>query len=115
MSCTRFQQCINKFIKDELDVKDMDFFVGHARKCRECYEELEINYIINVGLERIEKDSKASFDLKGELERKLKQLEEKADAMYKFNVYNKIICITAYICMAAVIILSMFDFLGIFH
>lgn len=114
MSCIRFQQNINKFIRSELDAEDMDFFVGHAKKCRECYDELEINYIINVGLERIEKDSKASFDLKGELERKLKQLEEKADRLYKFNVYNKIVCITAYTCMVAVIILSMFDFLGIF-
>ncbi len=108
MSCRRFEQNINNFINNELPAEDMDFFVGHAKKCKECYEELEINYIINVGLKRMEKDSRASFDLKGELERKLKDLEERSDRLYKFRVYNKIVCITAYICMAAVIILSMF-------
>jgi len=114
LSCRKFQHNINNFINNELNEEDMDFFVGHAKKCRECYEELEINYIINVGLVRIEKDAKATFDLKGELERKLKDLEEKSDMLYRFRLYNKIVCITAYICMLAAIILSMFDFLKIF-
>lgn len=104
-SCGKFQQVLNDFITIGIDDEDIDFFVGHAKNCKDCYEELEINYMVNVGLDRIEKDSGASFDLKGQLEKKLRQLEDKSDRLYKFNVYKKMVCITADICTVVTVIL----------
>ena len=69
MYCAKFQKQISSFINNNLDINEMDMFINHARKCRDCYEELEINYMVNIGLEKIEKDESASFDLKGELEK----------------------------------------------
>lgn len=109
-SCEEFQKIISDFISGTVRDEDIDFFVGHAKKCPDCYEELEINYMVNVGLERIEKDSGASFNLKGQLENKLRQLEEKSDRIYKVSVYKKIINIMANICAVAVIILFIFRF-----
>ena len=107
MSCRRFQQQINKFTKDEIDPEDLDFFIAHAKKCKDCYEELEINYMLNVGLEMIENDDKASFDLAGQLKKKISQLERKADLRYKFNTCNRIIVCTAYSCIVISFIASL--------
>ena len=104
-ACRKFQQMLNDFITVGINDEDIDFFVRHAKNCKDCYEELEINYMLNVGLDRIERDSGASFDLKGQLEKRLKQLEERSDRLYKFNVYKKIVCIMADICAVAAIVL----------
>lgn len=114
MSCTKFQKNMNNFINDKMLMEDIDFFVGHAKNCKECYEELEINYMVNIGLDRIEKDEKASFDLKGELEKKISQCQERSDNFYKFKVYKNIVVFTAYCCTIAVMVLSIFSFLGLF-
>ncbi len=113
MSCRRFQQQLNKFIKDEIDPEELDFFISHAKNCKDCYEELEINYMVNVGLEMIENDDKASFDLAGQLKKKLSQLERKADIRYKFNTCNKIIVCTAYVCIGVSFVAGMLVYLQI--
>lgn len=105
MYCTKFQKQIADFIDSSLDIKEMDMFISHARKCRDCYEELEINYMVNVGLEKIESDESASFDLKGELENVMDYFENKSEIYYKYNMYKNIVMSVTYISMILVMFL----------
>lgn len=105
MYCAKFQKQISSFINNNLDINEMDMFINHARKCRDCYEELEINYMVNIGLEKIEKDESASFDLKGELEKMVDYYENKSDLFYKYNMYKSIIMGVTYVCLCIVIVM----------
>ena len=98
MKCEEFNKLVPKFIDDTLDTKYFDGFIHHAKECKDCKEELEIHYMIRVGLDRIEKDSTKSFDIGGELERQLFLYEQKADSIFKMKVYRNVVIVLAEIC-----------------
>ena len=50
MDCKRIQSMIIPYIRDELNNEDLELFLDHINSCKECREELEIYYIIEVGL-----------------------------------------------------------------
>lgn len=105
MYCAKFQKQISNFTNNNLDIKEMDSFINHAKKCKDCYEELEINYMVNIGLEKIENDETASFDLKGELEKMVEYYENKSDLYYKYNMYKNIIMGVTYVSLFIVILM----------
>ena len=88
MYCAKFQKQISSFINNNLDINEMDMFINHARKCRDCYEELEINYMVNIGLEKM-----------------VDYYENKSDLFYKYNMYKSIIMGVTYVCLCIVIVM----------
>ena len=50
-------------------------FLHHIRGCRECYEELEIYYIIHFAMQRLDSEELVSYDIKGMLEEDLREAE----------------------------------------
>lgn len=98
MRCDEFAKLIPGFVEDTLETEYYDEFIGHVKECKDCKEDLEINYMIQVGLERIESDSTKSFDIRGEMERQLIWYEEKADNIYKRKIYKKVTIATAEVC-----------------
>lgn len=50
MDCKRIQSMIIPYIRDELNNEELELFLDHINSCKECREELEIYYIIEVGL-----------------------------------------------------------------
>jgi|GEM_PF-1122443 len=76
MNCRKFQNYINSFLNNELLDRDiLKEFIIHALSCKECYDELEIYYTLQVGLELAESDASMSFDFKGEIERMLIEMD----------------------------------------
>ena len=106
MKCEEFNRLLPKFIDDTLESEYYDEFVNHAKECYDCRDELEIHYMIRVGLERIENDSGKSFDIRGELENRLSEYENRADLIFKRNVYKNVIVALAEICAVAVSIIQ---------
>lgn len=98
MKCEEFNKRIPEFINDTLETKYFDGFIHHSKECRECKDELEIHYMIRVGLDRIEGDSSKSFDIRGELENQLSYYEQKADVIFKKKVYKNFTICLAEIC-----------------
>lgn len=107
MRCDEFTKMIPKFVEDNLEKEYYNEFISHVKECKECKEDLEINYMIQVGLNRIENDATKSFDILGEMERQLIRYEEKADKMYKRKMYRRVTIITAEICAAVVSIMQL--------
>ncbi|MBQ4563071.1 MAG: zf-HC2 domain-containing protein [Lachnospiraceae bacterium] len=50
MKCLEFQQQISDFLDNRLTVDEVRLFVEHADSCPECMEELELRYMIQVGI-----------------------------------------------------------------
>ena len=69
MDCKEIQKMIPRFIQDDLENREIKAFVEHISQCEECREELDIQYLVTEGIQRLEKGS--AFDLQNELETKL--------------------------------------------
>lgn len=50
MNCKEAQRCIRKFWNNELDADTVREFVMHVHSCKECMEEVTIEYLISEGI-----------------------------------------------------------------
>ncbi|MCD8119835.1 MAG: hypothetical protein LUE29_10225 [Lachnospiraceae bacterium] len=70
MNCKDFQFLMKDFlfhnIKDETVLEEA---LKHVKSCKSCYEELELYYILNIGMEKIERDETNAYDFTGDLDR----------------------------------------------
>ena len=109
MNCSKFQLYINDFLGEKIkDEKVLSDFIEHALGCQECYEELEIYYTLQIGLELAEKDASMSFDFAGELNHMIEDYDEGIYANERISFLSKCISIlatiVAYITLVMVII-----------
>lgn len=52
MTCREARKLIIPFIHDELSMEETRDFLQHVRGCKACMDELEIYYIVDVGLDK---------------------------------------------------------------
>lgn len=73
MTCEEAQHLVTPYIRRELDGEQLGEFLNHVDHCPECREELEIYYLVNVGLEQLDRDddSFGTFDIVGRLKKRL--------------------------------------------
>lgn len=96
MDCKETQRNIHLFLKDELDERTAQDFAEHMKSCKECMEELTIEYLLFEGISRLE--NAEDIDVQGELEEKLDRIINRKK-MYKqlkaglFLVASLIFCI----------------------
>lgn len=69
MTCKEFERKIPDFIAGKLDFLTLRQFGEHMEHCPECREELEIQFLVTEGMQRLEEGD--SFDLQGELNSRL--------------------------------------------
>lgn len=108
MDCREFQSLIPSFIDDTLEDDIIEKFIMHAKECKKCYEELEIHYMLYEGLDKLENDIGASFDLKGELENKLGEYEEYVYSEFKIRVIGSVVSAVAQITLWVCVLLYIF-------
>ena len=76
LSCDAVQKNIPMFIENKLDSLDTFSFVEHVRNCKACAEELSVEYLVLVGVKRL--DSASAFNLNKELDELIARNTEKA-------------------------------------
>lgn len=76
MTCEEVQKNIPKFIDTRMDSKDSLAFIRHIEHCDACMEELSVEYLVVVGVKRL--DSASAFNLNQELEELMYKNERKA-------------------------------------
>lgn len=96
MDCKETQRCISLFLEEKMDRRTEQRFVEHVRSCRECMEELTIEYLFNIAIERLE--NAEVFDVEKELEEKLNRAvnRKKVHGQLKagfFVVASMIMCV----------------------
>ncbi len=75
MDCKEFERLIPGFIKHRLDYQSLKRFFEHMEQCENCKEELDIQFLVTEGVQRLE-DGRA-FDLQKELDRRLGEAKRK--------------------------------------
>ncbi len=69
------EKLIPQFLDDDLDNQNLADFLDHIDNCPECKEELTIQFLVRVGMKRLEDGN--TFNLANELERELADAKKK--------------------------------------
>ena len=104
MDCKETERMIPLFLEDNLDNQEMQEFLIHVNSCKDCREELTIQFLISVGLKRLEDGN--TFNLAGELEQKLR------DAGHKMKVRSSLqwsaLVLQVLVVIALIILIAVF-------
>ncbi|MEG2349532.1 MAG: zf-HC2 domain-containing protein [Hungatella sp.] len=67
MTCKETQSLVMPYIHQELTDEKMDEFLEHIETCKDCKEELEIYYTVEVGIRQLDTDN-GNYNIKGTME-----------------------------------------------
>ncbi len=74
MKCREFQKKIPSLINKTVQTEELSELLDHVEHCKDCYDELEIYYIIHNGLEE---GSNSSMNFVGQLEDNIGLMKKK--------------------------------------
>lgn len=69
MNCKETQRLMRLFLENKLDANHAREFIMHVRSCKECMDELTIEYLISGGIQELENTD--DIDVQMELEKRL--------------------------------------------
>lgn len=73
MDCRKVRSLIHLYMDNQLEPEQLEPFIRHINSCPDCYEELEINYIMLEGMRRLEQGDQIAVNFQKELTIKLKK------------------------------------------
>ena len=85
MTCMEAEKMVIPYIKDELTIDELEEFLDHVTDCDNCMEELEIHYMVDVGLKKLDEED-ATYDIVGDLMRKLDASAAHIQRFFTFQV-----------------------------
>jgi len=97
MNCKEADKLIPLFLDDDLDNHELAEFLAHVETCADCKEELTIQFLVNVGMKRLEDGN--TFNLRNELDALL------LDANKRLTV-RKYLVFSSYLLQAVVLALG---------
>ena len=71
MNCQNAQSMVLNFINNKLDKEETRAFIEHVRDCKDCWEELEIYYVMLVGLKQLDEGEELAADFRKKLQNEL--------------------------------------------
>lgn len=77
MDCKEARKNIHLYLDNELAAEKLEPFIRHIHSCSECYEELEISYIMLEGMRRLEDGENIAVNFQQELAQKMKRQLQK--------------------------------------
>lgn len=75
MECKEFEKLIPEFLDNKLGFDTLEAFYKHREECNDCKDELEIRYLVAMGISRLEAGD--TFDLQKELKSFLEQIDKR--------------------------------------
>lgn len=67
LKCHDIQMMISGFIDDRLSDEQTEMFLDHVEHCQDCYDELEVYYMITAGLRQLDENHEENPDLQKNL------------------------------------------------
>ena len=101
MTCKEFEKNIPEYMQKKLDFMTEKQFVEHLHACPTCMEELNIQFLVEEGLVRLE-DGRA-FDLQKEIREILKDSDKKVRVHEKAIKIGKIVEIIMILAVLAAV------------
>lgn len=71
MECREFERLIPDYLAKKLDYPALKRFYEHMEECADCREELDIQFLVAEGMQRLEEGN--AFDLQTELAQRLEE------------------------------------------
>jgi len=69
MDCREAQSLIVPFIENKITDEEKEAFLHHIENCSECYDELEVYFIVFSGIRQLDGETQDISDFKGELKK----------------------------------------------
>ena len=88
MECKEFEKLIPQYLARKLDFLTLKRFYDHREQCKNCGEELDIQFLVTEGIHHLE-DGKA-FDSQHELNQRLEETKRKI-IFHSFFLYLGIV------------------------
>ena len=107
MDCKQAEKAIPQFLEDELTIDELREFMEHIEKCEDCREELTIEFLVRVGLSRLESGN--VFDLQKELSDRMFQAESRLKL--RENMQMLLYTLEGLVGVAAIAVVALFVFL----
>lgn len=86
MTCQEAEHLVTPYINHTLTDEQLEEFLEHIESCEACREELEIYFIVDVGIRQLDSGTGA-YDIKGALET---ALELSRQRLYKIKLWNMV-------------------------
>ncbi len=103
LDCREVQSLIVPFVKSELTLEEAKDILQHIDNCPDCKEELEVYYILLIGLQELDDDTTGSLDLHGQFEEHLIRTRAEIDKT-KFWRAPKMVLLLALIAVLLVLL-----------
>ena len=101
MNCKRFEGLITYFVDRKLDYATMKQFMEHMNSCTQCKEELNIQFLVNEGLVRLEEGE--AFDLQKEMHELLGSARKRIRTHERFMMHGRLAELIVMLSIAAVV------------
>lgn len=75
MTCMEFERLIPDFLEQDMDFSTLKKFSDHMDNCKECHEELVIQFLVTEGMQRLEDGD--AFDLSRELDIRCEEMKNR--------------------------------------
>lgn len=103
MDCKEFEKLIPVFLEKKMDFLTMEKFSKHMEECPGCSEELEIQFLVAEGMQRLEEGD--AFDLQSELEEQLSESKRKVKFHTAFLKLGVVLEVIAVLTIAVIVVL----------
>lgn len=90
MDCREAQSCIVPFIENKLTDEQTEAFLNHIEHCNDCYDELEVYFIVFSGIRQLDSETQNISDFKGELKKYIEH-QKNAASRRKSHRTHKIV------------------------
>ena len=91
MKCSEAERKVLPYIRDELAGDELAEFLAHVDSCPSCREELEIYYMVDVGLKQLDSENDAAFgasDIVGRLRRRLEESHRHVRTFFTLRILS---------------------------
>ena len=78
MTCREAERLVTPYIQDKLSGDELEAFLEHLEHCRNCQEELEIYFMVDVGLKQLDTGS-------GALQKRIAESYARVRRMWRFR------------------------------
>lgn len=106
MTCQEAERMVTPYINDQLTGDETEAFLEHIETCKNCQEELEIYFMVDVGLKQLDKGY-GTFDIAGALERKIEDSYAKVHRMWAFRTLRYAVNTLTVMAVTVIVLLQL--------
>ena len=99
MDCREAQSLIVPFIEGTLSDEQNEKFIEHIERCGDCYDELEVYYIVMVGVKQLDEEEHMLVDFNGDLKKYIAFKKEQLAKKHSRSARLRFGCAVAFLLL----------------